>query len=410
MVKKIVLAFVSLFVVCLLIGGVGIYFLNSQHKKLGSGELIMKEDKVYTIPFYYSSSGHILIDVEVEGSKEKYPFILDSGASNFIFKNHSSEFDLESNGRALGYGSTGNFFLSKIKKVDAIKINDIAFTNLNFEELDFNFNCLDHIYGLIGNGTMKHLNWQIDFEKKEIKVSKKLEQLDFSEDKIELPLRRNSSSNHLYTSLQFSKNKKFKSVLVDLGSSGTLCLKEKQLVKDSLNFQEKKILGKPSEGLGGESKEVNNERMILADSLLFKNSDFSITNVPVRVTSNGLSLLGLGFFKKYKTTISWSEKKLILEPYNAVQNFNWRTVGFGLKYKKDLDKIIVKSVTEETPANKLGVSVNAEVMELNGKKVKSESDLCDFFSLKTLPDTLQVKLKQGTKIQELQVPVLSVFK
>lgn len=410
MLKRILLGLSILVIVVLFLGGFGIYYINKQQHKLSEGELIMNENITYSIPFSYSSSGHILIDVKIEGSKEAYPFILDSGASNFIFKNHSNEFDLESNGKGLGLGSTGNFFFTNIKKVDSINISGLQFKHLNFEEMDFNFNCLDNIYGLIGNGTMKHLNWQIDFENKVITVSKKLNQLSFGDDKIEIPLQINKVSNHPYASIQFSKNKGSKRVIVDLGSSGSLSLKEDDYRKDSLNFKEKKIYGRSSEGLGGQNKNADTEKIILADTLLFKYSKLSIQNFPVRVSPKALNLLGLSFFEEYKTTISWSDKKLILEPYDSVQNFIWKTRGLGMKFKKKEQKLIVKSITENSPADRVNLPLNSEILELNGVPVTGEKVLCDYRSLKTKPDSLKLKIKHNNSVKEFTITKEVIFK
>ncbi|MFY7672105.1 PDZ domain-containing protein [Tenacibaculum sp. MEBiC06402] len=409
MIKKILTAVAILFTTLIVLAIVAFFYITKQQKKLSEGELIFNQGKTTVIPFYYASSGHILIDVNVEGSEEKYPFILDSGAANFIFKRHSGEFDLESNGKGIGIGSTGNFFFSNIKKVDSIKIGELTFKNLNFKEMDFGFNCSENVYGLIGNGTMKHLNWQIDFENQKIIVSKKLEDLTIGNNKVEIPIRINKTSFHAYASIQFSKNKGSKRVIVDLGSSGTLSLKEKEYRKDSLSFKEKKIFGRSSEGLGGQNKNADTEKIVLADSIFFKKTDFSIGNFPVKVSPTALNLLGLGFFKKYKTTISWSDKKLILEPYDSIQSFIYKSRGFGMKYKTKEQKLIVKSVTENSPASKLNIPVNAEIIELNGKPVNGEKDLCDYYNLETSPDTLKIKIKHNNIVKEFGVTKEKLF-
>ncbi len=408
MIKKIIKFIAITAVVLTLILGITFFYFFKQLEKLGRGTLSLEESTI-TIPFYYATSGHMLIDVYINDSKQPQPFILDSGANNMIFKHHSEQLDLETNGKAIGIGATGRVFLSTIKKVDSIRVEKAIFKDLNFKETAFNFNCLDDIYGLIGYGTMKHLNWQIDFEKQNITVSKKLNNLQIAKNAIEIPLKINSHTAHAYAFLQFSKGKKAKRVNIDLGNSGTLSIQEKDIEKDSLHLKKQRIFGRSSEGIGGLSKEKDKESYVLADTLLFHNTAFEIHKVPVDVSPTGLNLLGLGFFKKYKTTISWSEKKLILEPYDSVQNFIWKTNGLGMRFNREEQKLTVKSVTENSSADKVAIPVDAEIISINGKTMTTEKEYCEYRNTKSTSDTLKIKIKHNNSVKEMTIVKAPVF-
>ena len=136
----------------------------------------------------------------------------------------------------------------------------------------------------------------------------------------------------------------------------------------------------------------------------------SIQNFPVRVSPTALNLLGLSFFEKYKTTISWSDKKLILEPYDSVQNFIWKTRGLGMKFKKKEQKLIVKSITENSPADRVNLPLNSEILELNGVSVTGEKVLCDYRSLKAKPDSLKLKIKYNNSVKEFTITKEVIFK
>ncbi|TCI93035.1 aspartyl protease family protein [Tenacibaculum sp. M341] len=408
MIKKILKFIGYTLVIGILALVVAFFYFYKQLGKLGEGTLSFNKETT-KIPFYYASSGHMLIDVKVNDSQETKPFILDSGASNMIFKHHSEKLNLETNGKALGIGATGRVFLSSIKKIDSIKVEDVGFKDLNFKETSFNFSCLENVYGLIGHGTMKHLNWQIDFEKQLITVSKKLSDLPINENAIEIPMRINSSSHHAYVFLKFSEDTSTKRVIVDLGSSGTLSIKEKDIIKDSLSLRKKKIYGRMSEGIGGLSKKADTESYVLADAVLFNNSNFNIKKVPVKVSPTRLNLLGLGFFKKYKTTISWSDKKLILEPYDSIQNFIWKTNGLGMKFNREEQKLTVKSITENTTADNSKIPVNAEIISIDGKTITTEKEYCEYRSAKSVSDTLKIKIKDNNSVKEFQILKEEVF-
>ena len=156
-------------VILIVAAGVLFYLAMRQYDKQDSGVLV-NNVIADTIPFTYSPSGHMLISVRIEGSKKSYPFILDSGASSFIFLHHSNEFDLEENGVALGMGGNGGFMINHFKNIDSIQIGRFKFHDINAKETDFTFSCFDDIYGIIGKEVMRHLTWQIDFENQTIIV------------------------------------------------------------------------------------------------------------------------------------------------------------------------------------------------------------------------------------------------
>lgn len=408
MVKRIIIITLSLIGITILLGGTSLYYFMQQQKKLSEGELYFGTKKSVTIPFYYSTSGHILIDVKFHNSEKAYPFILDSGASNFIFKHHSHEFDLKSNGKSIGRGATGNFFFSNIKKVDAIQIDEIKVKNLNFEEIDFDFNCSDEIYGLIGNGAMRHVDWQVDFKNQQITITQSLNDLDFGDNTIEIPLYINSVSSHPTTSIQFSKNKKSKRVIVDLGNSGVLSLKE-DVQKDSLKFETRTYLGKSSEGLGGESKASNTEKLVLLDSVFFKKTDFYAQKIPAATSPSSANLLGLGFFENYKTTISWKSKKLILEPYDTIPNFIWKSNGLGTKFNKKTQKLVVKSILENSSASRQNVPLKSEILAYNDQPITSEKVVCEYRNKKDISDSLKIKIKYNNSVKEIIIVKEPVF-
>ena len=80
-----------------------------------------------------------------------------------------------------------------------------------------------------------------------------------------------------------------------------------------------------------------------------------------------------------------------------------------MKYKTKEQKLIVKSITENSPASKLNIPVNAEIVELNGKTVTGEKDLCEYYNLETSPDTLKIKIKHNNVVKELGIVKEELF-
>lgn len=398
MMKRIFKIFGIVLLIIGLIAGILIFFLFSQYKKLEKGELT-NTFITDTIPFTYSNSGHILINVKINDSKKTYPFILDSGASNFIFHHKEDKFNLENNGRAIGIGSLGDIFPTKIKKISSLQIGNSIFKNLNAKEIEYKFVCSNNIYGLIGTGVMHHLVWQIDFKSKLIFISKKLENLSFNSNKIEIPLSENRFSHHLKVSFKIGNLEEPIKALIDLGNNITLSLKESDLREKATTLPSKKIIGQASRGLTDEKLE-SKEKFYLLDSLLFNKSSYKIEKLPILTSPKGINLLGLGFFKKYKTTISWPDHKLILEPYDSIQNFIWKTHGYSLNFDSRQEKTIISAIVEKTSAFKKNLPLNGQIMSINGNSLNNKKNYCEYkISDSDEDDTLRLKIKTNGNVK-----------
>jgi len=406
MMKKIFKIIGLLIVIFLIIGGIFSYMLNSNFKNLGHVELVDNKNND-TIPFRYSNSGHILIDVSLDNNKT-FPFILDSGASNMIFENFQSRKDLDNNGYSIGIGSSGSIFWSTIKRINHLRIGNLKFKNLHFKSVDINFECLD-AYGIIGIGVMRQLVWEIDFAKKIIIISDKIKNEVANKNALKFELSDNRFGHQLSIPIKLSKNSKIIQATVDIGNNSNLSLNEKYILEDSLSFSNKKIYGRGSSGLGDSEDEEFDEKLYLIDTLVFSRSKYEIHNFPIIAGQEGINLLGLGFFKKYKTTISWKDKKLIIEPYDSIQNYKWKISGFATRFNKKEKNIVVNSLIENSPASHKKISINEEVYSINGMRPLNEKEYCQMqLNLKN-EDTLELKLLHENTIKNVQIIKQFIF-
>jgi hypothetical protein len=379
----------------------------NNYKKLESVEI--NDFELEVIPFTLSNSGHIVVNVKVQGKDKNYPFILDSGASNIIFKNKISEFDFENNGVGIGKGANGSYFFSRIKNINTIHIKSISFKNFNVKEVAHNFDCFDDYYGLIGLGLMHRLNWQIDFQKKEITVTKNFEELNFEQNKIEFDLVENQFSHHLSIPLKLTNSSTKIYPIVDLGNSGNLSLDENLIFEDSLKLNSSKVIEKKTLGLGNSKNRVTESKMYYVDSLI-TNSNYAFNNFMFKASPNSLNLLGLGVFKNYKTTISWSEKKLILEPYTKDINFNYETFGLGITSKSETKKIIISSITENSDAFMHNIELGMEVIMINELENKNSKSLCEFKNEISKSDSIIIKLQKNKEVKTYKLFKKSLHK
>ncbi len=407
--KKVLITICIIILLTIIVTAYFVFNIISSNSKLSQGELT-SEFVTDTIPFHYSCSGHILVDVMVNNNKS-YPFILDSGASNFVFKRFSNDMYLEGNGFSLSQGSDEKWFLGTIKKINTVQLGQVNISDINAKEIDFDFECQENICGIIGTGVMHHFVWQIDIEKQEIIIAKKLEDLCMGENRIELSLSESKYGHHLSTKIKFRNDKSTKNVLVDIGSNSILNLKQSHLEEDSVHFKYKDIIGIASKGLGKGDTSLN-YRYYMVDSLLFGKSGYLINDVTIRSATKSLDLLGLGFFEKYKTTISWPDKRLILEPYHTDQDFIDKTFGFSLQFNKDLNRAEINTVAENTPAGRFGLSLKTEVLSVNDIVLKDYKSYCMYRSADLPNDTveLKVKTKDGTfqLIELVKEPIFNI--
>jgi len=382
--------------------------LLTQHKKLEKSELVT-EITTDTIPFRLSQSGHIIIDVTVGDNPGSYPFILDSGASNMIFRNEP-EFNFDREGWGFGIGSKGDFFISPILKIEKLGINGLIFKNSYANGSDFDFDCMQHIYGIIGIGVMRNLIWQFDFQKKIIVVSNTLEDLLLREESVNIPLSENRFSHHLKATIELKSIKEKMEVLVDLGSNSALSINESELLNPSFTFPSKKINGTGSEGLGDDDSRRSDEKFYLLPSLGFGQSDLELTNVPAFARPAGPNLLGISFFNRYRTTISWKDRLLILEPQDPAPDFGWKTAGFAAQFRKSLNKVVVTAVTEDSPASKENLPLGGEIVAINNIDFTEKGAHCSF-DYRNGSDTLAVSIRSNGLIREyylIKEPVFEV--
>ncbi|WP_319479390.1 hypothetical protein [uncultured Draconibacterium sp.] len=345
--------------------------------------------------------------MHVQGSQETFPFFLDTGASNIIFSSHKNQFKLKRNGFGIGKGASLNFFTTKINQCSLVQIGAFMFKEVSFEEVNINSDCVDEICGIIGTGIMHNLEWQIDFNNMEIIIADSLKHLQIPADAISLPLEQNPFTSHLHTKIKFRKNKRQHSVLIDVGNSGTLNLKQSTILKDSISFETKKVLGIDSNSLGKEKVSESEDSYFLADSIYFRN--LGVHQVPVTVAPKCLDLLGLGFFEHYKTTISYKTSQLFLEPYQSNPRFIWNTYGFFTDYDEVAKKTIISNIVENSPAANKNVPLYAEVLSINDFKFSDKESYCQYKNNKSFGGSVELTLNNNGNIKKYYLESAPIF-
>jgi len=388
--KKIILKTLAVIgVLIMLIVGVIIYsFIVTTKKKVITTKIN------YTGSFSFASSGHLLIDVYINGSDKAYPFIVDNAATTIIFDNLLTEFDLDKVAYLPTRDANKTWSLNPVYKIDKIKLeNGITVTGLTSSMFssDF-FTCNNNVYGLIGKEVLENFVWQFNFKEQNYTVTSDDEDLTFGENIIKIPFDTTSNYHDLIT-ININNNQE-KIFDLDLGSSGGL---KYELEEDSLYYFYKnknvKILGLTSYGLNGDNKKENKTSYVFMDSINIDGHNFF--NLESRVANKSANIVGLEFFKNFTTTLDFPNKKLTLEPYDSL---NFYPKHFGIAFKMEDKKLKVSTLIENTAPHKFGIKIGDEVLKLNNLKVDDSFNYCNLDYNKK--DTLRVTIKKEETIKK----------
>ncbi|MEM6316909.1 MAG: aspartyl protease family protein [Bacteroidota bacterium] len=353
---------------------------------------LVSENVNEIIPFHYSESHHMLVDVRINGSQQTYPFLLDSGAASFIFGNTLEQFDLPDIGNGIAVGTGGGVLFPDIYRIDQLSLGSIEFANVSAQSIDkLPISCSDEIFGILGKEAMQHLVWQIDFEKEQLHVVSDKSQLTFGTVVDTVPLKESKLGHHLYVATEWGKDSitSKKDFIVDLGCNEYAAMGGKHLKNTASRTID--IMGNSSVGLDGE----NTSKATIQELTNFRIGKTTLPQFTVSAGDATVALLGLGFLRNYKTTISWKDDQLWLEPY-AEQYFGAKGYGYGARYDPEANALIVKSVHKGFPADEAGLRPNARIISLNGTVIDSEAQYCAF---EYSGDTVEVVYEQDGRQQ-----------
>ncbi|MCK8524248.1 aspartyl protease family protein [Aquimarina sp. D1M17] len=385
--------FILIFVIVIIIGIVGIvYFFSNQYKK--QDQLVIEAAPEYTsIPFKYSTSGHILIDAKIDDSQKKYSFILDTGASNHIFTNFPSEKIGSSIGRKISKDVNGKTTFPKIHSIANLEFGGIQLKKIAFSKANIKFPCSENIYGIIGKNIMHHFAWQFDFQNKVIHIAKEAKFLpNTNEESIKIKIETNIYSHHIYLPIQIGKSVKT-DIVLDTGFNGPLILNPK-IIDQLYEIKKIDILGEASKGIGGQSN--SKQYLVNIDSLSIGKKHQLLLNTITAKTNKDSSFkaIGLGVLKNFLVTIDWKNKMLILSKQTNNQNFKLKGFGVNLGYT---DEVYIKSVIKDSRSYHLGLRPNMKGFLVNGKLITNEEDLCLFENQLSHIDTLTLSFPKLKK-------------
>lgn len=335
-----------------------------------SGKPAMKKENS-AVPF--ELYGHrILVDVKINDSQENYHFLLDTGALSFIGEKAAQALHIEKGMEIPTMGEINKAYLTE--SAVHISLGDVKVGDLFLPIYDFsNFQKSGYgpqIDGFIGSDFLRFFKVSIDYKQKILIFSGNSDSVDPPGDvhKIEF-------ENHFPTRAPMVEVEVDRSIkiggMIDTGSP-YLIVCPLSLMEDT-NFLKGRNYIK-SRGIMAKwpISDIDKNYLIRFKSL--KMGSLEILNIPVLFANTGDALVGRDFLAQFIVTINYPAKELILRPHGKPDfKNNLFSTGLALEKTEGNDRTRVKGLWENSPADKSGIQVGDEVLEINSKNAKDLS-------------------------------------
>lgn len=354
-------------------------------KKFNSGKPLYN-DKINTIPF--TLDGHrIFVDVELNGRKKLYKFIVDTGALTMLSSETACELGLE---MGIEIPTIKDGQSANLSHVNSIKIGDVIVNNLIVPVMDINktFGNSLEINGFIGSDFLRFYRTQINYKNNELVISKDKTGTS-NEPKLSTEMEVSFPLRFPEVLLNLNNCKGIESI-IDTGSPYALVLPLGYVDKFSKETQLSFIKSNgPVVKWPGTTADYNYITNI--KNLQF--GEVSIYNVPVlfaelpKMFNKGL--IGKSLIEKLDITLDYPMNKLLME---SDKNIKYVThsleTGIGLSTNNN-GNIIIRGVWEKSPADKCGLKPGCIITEVNSLSTEQMSlkDIYEIFendSIKTV--------------------------
>ena len=262
-------------------------------------------------------------------------------------------------------------------KIDLLKIGSFSFKNIESVIYDMPFLVCNSLY-LLGGDVINQLNWQFDFEKNVVYVSK-------------TPLKPSVEMTKLR--IQFVNNRHFadfdiagsvfRKCLIDFGYSGTLEVPQTEVLFAKLKKEKEdkmQTITSKTSSMGLSSITFGQETTTLfIDSLKAGSAIFK--NVKVNIKEKTDKKVGLKFFSQNLSTIilNNTDSEYWLKSIHKPMDNN---LGFDADFHLNNGKLemVGKNLNEKSTAKNL--NIGEEVKSIDERMANSFKDICEFLKWK----------------------------
>lgn len=337
-----------------------------------SQNLVGSTDSVFSFPFSVESK-LLVFKGQMNGVETDFAF--DTGASMGLANSLSEPSGkLKVKGKKIKMRDSNN----QIQKVntgvsDEIKIGEFTFSKVRSLVNDMSYlYCMD--YFLLGSDLIKKLNWEIDFDKNLIYVSKSPFPVDSAW--VKMPVK--MVQNRPFTELSLGGSI-YHEALIDFGYTSMMDfpasypdIQNFLAEKDSLGLSNPNI----STSMGALGKKTFTSRSIRMDSVKIGGSFF--TNIQIDFEESSSPKIGVGFFSRltHKTILNHDQNAyyLKLRDDHTISDQTHVTVMF------EEGKLILAGKPVGLTPDDGKIEVGEEIRSINGFSAADFEDECSYFS------------------------------
>ncbi|WP_338223862.1 aspartyl protease family protein [Algoriphagus confluentis] len=286
----------------------------------------------------------------------------------------------------------------QVKKVPTGLTDEIQIGNYRIEKVRSLVNdmtllyCLD--YYLLGSNVINQLNWEIDFDAMQIRVSAR----PFPVEEEDLTFKVTYAGNRPFAEMELL-GKKYERILVDFGYIKVMDFDDQEEAvqnflaqKDSLGLSNPQI----TTSMGALGSDTYSSRTIRVDSL--KLGEKYLSGIPIDFEKTSGSKIGLGFFRALttKTIINSTDSTYALR-LRAEPEFE-KSTHLGVFYSDG--KLIVRGKPLGLTPNDGQLEIGEEILSIDGKKASDFPSECSFieWSFSRTPKELEIVKLDGTRL------------
>jgi hypothetical protein len=368
-----------------------------------SGEPVpMGKSAVITLPF--EMKGHtIFVKVKLNSDPREFNFILDTGAFSIINQRLAEELKLAQMEEVQAKGTGGGGQQAHLTKLDILAFGGATVRKCPAIILDLkNLEKFAgvKIDGLLGSNVLRYFVVTIDYGHKYLTISDQNVGKETDEKRIVLPFEQEITMGFAPKVKCVLDGKHELAGIIDTGADHsmvdyTLFQKEKALFSAYRNVS--------GQIVGGAFKLADQTVFLQARS--FEMGPIRLENLPLlgissdRKTTNQV-LIGKDILRNYVFTLDYPKKKMYLIPQEpAAFSHRWLTTGVAFKWNEK-EQVVIGGLVQGSPAEKAGLALGEEVLEVNGRSSLDYSmlDLVDLTNNDQVPEIeLLIKNASGEK-------------
>jgi predicted aspartyl protease len=322
-----------------------------------------------TVPF--SLHGHLLlVKVRLNDDERERIFFVDTGALTVINKTLADTMHFTSDVHITGKDTSGHNKETRLVEVESLRIGDMEVKGC--AAAIFDFALIERAMGLqvdgiIGSNVLRFFTVTIDYKRKIITLSQNKQSRTGG--KYRVPFKQDMTVGFAPIVEATIDDKYTVQVIIDTGYDGYFAAVPKSLLA-KLKRPTRAVKGISTGGAFGVATEGELARLKSFEL----GKALRIPNVPVESTKMDKALLGKQFLDKFIVTINYLSNELTLDPIEENVRFKDNIFSTGLRVMYDeQNRAKVIGIEQGSPADKHGIRLEDEVVQINGKPVNSYS-------------------------------------